>query len=479
MVDLKRILRQAFDKTSLENEHWLEPSDSMLEEIEGRIYVKKKKQWWFFVVPVLLILLTVGGICLGTRTTEVKSVSTIKNQFAETEPTNQPIESEIANTTSDLLVVKTKELKETANNTPIISVKNNLPKTLTSSAIRTGEFTVYPTSSPNNLIKASRFSIQNKSISKVENMLDALVVPDQKEVSRRTVGDIAIVKHSIGLTMLDPLAIQKISSDKTLPAKLPVEVILPKKDTWSLVAGTSVSFWQFNLNDAYQTALEPADFESSNGLGVRTFIGLDKKLGSRFSVGAKLSYEQIGFTSGHNSTLGYDRNAETDTNSSNTKMVKMATPVGFVDSDLTINREADLAGSEVLIDIKNRHRIQSLDLGLNMDYQFAPIFGLNPKISLGAGVQYIAKLTNELKSFTPQQSEFSEGKGAIVAGQSSLNRWSPTISTGFGLEKKMFKNISIGINGNYMFNINPLQEVSEFSTRLNRFNGGVYLRKKF
>ncbi len=479
MVDLKKILRKAFDKSSLENEDWLEPSASMLEEIEGRIYVKKKKRGWFFIVPALLILLTAGGICLGSKTMDGQSDSADENRFAKTETFNSTL-----SLNEDLITSSSEEdesivLTEGANKTPIISVKNNLPKTLTSSAIRTEDFPVYQSSSQNRLVKESRFSTQNNSISKVENMSDASVVPDQKEVSRRTVGDISVVNHSIGLAMLGPLAIQKISSDKTLPAKLPVEVILPKKSTWSLVAGTSVSFWQFKLNDAYQTALDPADFESSNGFGVQTFIGLDKKLGSRFSVGAKLSYEQIGFTSGHNSTLGYDRNAETDMNASNTKMVIIATPVGFVDSDLTINRETDMAGSEVLIDIKNRHRIQSLDLALNLDYQFAPIFGLTPKISLGAGVQYITKLTNDLESFTPQQSGFSEGKGAIVAGQSSLNVWSPTITSGFGLEKKISKNFSIGINGNYMFNLNDLQEANEFNTRLNRFNGGIYLRRRF
>lgn len=479
MVDLKKILRKAFDKPSLEDENWLEPSDSMLEQIEGRIYVKKKKQWWLFIVPVLLIVLTAGSICLGSKTMDGQSAGAAKNQFVERQSTIQPSPSILNNSEENLIISERLDEDKTENKTPIISVKNNLPKTLSSSAFSAEDIPTYRTALQNSQVGQTRLSTQNNFNSPSENILDNTNVNIEINESKEIAEVVENLTNSIDLKMLDRLGFQEISSDDALPNQLPIEVELPKKKNWDLVAGTSVSFWQFKLNDAYQNALAPADFQFSNGLGLRTFIGIDRKLGRRFSLGAKLAYENIGFSSGHNSTLDYDRNAETDSNHSNTKMVMMATPVGFVDSDLTINRDTDLAGSELLIDIKNRHRIQSLDLQLNMDYQLPQVFGLSPKISLGAGVQYITKLTNELKSFTPQQSDFSEGKGAIVTSQSSLNLWSPTITTGFGLEKKMSKNISIGINGGFMLNLNALQEVDEFSTRLNRFNGGVYLRRNF
>ncbi len=157
----------------------------------------------------------------------------------------------------------------------------------------------------------------------------------------------------------------------------------------------------------------------------------------------------------------------------------MATPVGFVQSDLVIHRNSDISDTEVLIDIKNYHRIQSLDLELNLNYQMRDIFGLTPIVSVGAGVQYIVDLNNELKSFTPEQTDFSAGKGAITSDQPSLQTWSPTLSAGLGFEKRISNNISVGVNGGYLFNINELQKMNSFRTRVHRFNGGIYLRRSF
>ncbi len=480
MVDLKKILRKAFDKDSLENEDWLEPSATLLEEIEGRIYTKKKGRGWLFLVPTLLVLLTVGVVCLGTNKIDGHSANPIKSQIAEKQSTENLINTEINNISTNLAVNETLTLNETENKTSIISVKNNLPIKLNSSALQKRDLSSYLSSSLNNEVVAfSRISTQNKSITKTENILDDSVVKMHKNPLKENKEITVILEKSSQLTKITSLDLQKVSTNKVLPNKLPIEVILPKKSTWSLVAGASASFWQFKLNDAYQTALATADFQSSNGVGARTFIGLDKKLGRRFSVGAKLGYEKIYFNSGHNSALSYDRNAETDSNRSNTKTIRMATPLGFIDSDLTIHRDTDLAGSEVLIDIKNRHSIQSLDLQLNLDYQLPTIFGLRPMITVGTGVQYIRKLNNELAYFRPKQRGFSEGKGKIIADQTSLNRWSPTVSTGFNLERSLTKNLSIGFNGTYIFNLSNLQEVDAFSTKVNRFNGGIYLSRKF
>lgn len=481
MVDLKKILRKAFDKDSLENENWLEPSATMLEEIEGRIYTKKKGRVWFFLVPVLLVLLsTVIGICLGTSKIDGHSASPTKTKIDEKQTSKKQINSEVNNPNTNLGENKSLILNETAIKNPIISVKNNLPKALTASAFQKRDFSFNPSFSSNTeVISFTRFSNQNKTIAKSKNILDKSMVEKEEKALKENLELEIIPGKSSQLTMLGSLGLPNVSTKKGMPKVLPVEVILPKKSSWSMVVGTNASLWQFKLNDAFISAVSPADFQSSNGLGTRTYIGMDRKLGRRISIGAKLAYEQIGFSSGHNSIVAYDRNAETDANFSNTKNIKMATPVGFIDSDVTINRDSDLAGSEVLIDIKNQHKIQSLDLQLNLDYQLPMVFGLRPNISLGAGVQYIAKLTNELKYFTPQQNEFSEGEGAIVAGQTSLNRWSPMVSSGFGLEKYLTKNLSIGLNGNYLFNLTNIQEGDQLSTRVNRFNGGIYLRRNF
>lgn len=486
MVDLKKILRRAFWKTSLENEDWLDPSDDMLAQIEGRIYAKKRGRAWLFLLPALLLLLVMGGLWFSINSTDTQQMG---HQISNTVPQVETLPSEAMVSENNFEaeeyntpILPSNEKSLTAQiveDNPIISVENNIINTKATSTKKPPNTTKNKVATQSDFLTSESIFTQKTSKLKLQNASEESVVQLENNSFAETKEGILVANPSVRLDALENAALLPVSGKVMARAAPPIKVILPKKSTWSLVAGTGISFWQFKLNDAYRTALAPADFQSSNGVGLRTYVGVDKKMGSRFSLGTTLAYERINFTSGHNSNLGYNRGEETDTDHSNTKMVRMATPVGFVESDLVINRESDLADTEVLIDIKNRHQIQSLDLQLRLGYEFPQILGLTPTVNVGAGVNYILKVTNELNSFTPRKTDFSAGKGEIVADQSSLQSWSPTVTTGFGLEKNVTKNLSVGVNGGYLFNLNALQEVDGFSTRVNRFNGGIYLRRNF
>lgn len=480
MVDLKKILRQAFGKTSLQNEDWLEPSGDMLEQIEARIYTKKKGRGWLFLLPLFVLFLTIFGVHylsnLAPSPSIAEVVSTPSHSMetkAEGTATPEIISSEVME--KNLSSVDETALVNKPENNASVASKNPNSTDQKKTETPVENFTLgqnklfdeQPLTTTKKVIKGADSSIVSLS-EKVDNNNR----PNGSEIT-------LTLKDQVALNPLDAPDLLLFSSTLANRKAPAIKVILPKKSTWSLAAGTGISYWQFKLNDTYRSALAPADFQSSNGVGFRTFVGLNKQLGGRFSLKANLAYENIGFSSGHNSSLDYDRTAETDTDHSNTKMVGMATPIGFIESDLVINRNSESAGSELLIDIKNQHRIQSLDLVLTLDYELPEFLGFTPMLSAGAGVQYINKISNELKSFTPQQSDFSAGKGEIVADQKSLQRWSPTMTTGLRLEKRINKNISFGLNGNYLFNLSALQKMDGFSTNLNRFNGGIYLRRNF
>ena len=487
MVDLKKILRKAFGKTSLQNEDWLEPSGDMLEKIETRIYTKKKGRGWLFLLPIFLLFLTIAGIWFSVFETSDARIEDeiMASNMIETPDTKTAAPKIISEeiTVNDPSYTNKKITTSSDNplkiEKPIISNKSNHQTRFETSIKTTQQYLETWNPLQDNVVNEPSFFTKLN----FKNGLEGSIPNASKKTENNNKPKDLESSITLGsLLALNPLDAPDLTLLTSVPFSMeapPIKVLLPKKSTWSLQAGTGISYWQFKLNDTYREALDPADFESSNGVGFQTFLGINKQLGSRFSLGAKLAYENIGFSSGHNSTLAYDRAAETETDHSNTKMVAMATPVGFVESDLIINRDSETAGAELLIDIKNRHRIQSLDLQFTLGYSLPAIFGFRPTINAGAGMQYITKITNELKSFTPQQSDFSAGKGAIVTDQNSLQRWSPTITTGFDLEKKLATNLSFGLNVNYLFNLTALQEVGDFSTRINRFNGGVYLRRSF
>ncbi len=483
MVDLKKILRQAFGKSTLENEDWLEPSDDLLERIEARIYPQKSGRTWLFLLPILLLILVFGGIWLGNRGssnlkayTPIISAQIMEGVVGEnaTGASTQKsmVQADQTQHTPQILAVA----KGTAK-TPIISDKNNLLKTSENSAIPTAlGFNKFVFT--NEIIPKT--STLDKSFSQSRTITEnPISIASDKSIPNLIESDLTVKSLDPLTNLLTSPALFPVAAAVDVREAPPIRINLNKESPWSIVAGGGVSHWQFKLNDAYRTLLAPADFQSTNGIGFRTFVGLDRKMNSRFSLGMSLAYDQVKFNSGHNSVLTYDRTAETDNDPSNAKIVTMATPVGFVESDLVIHRNNDVPDAEVLIDIKNQHRIQSLDLQLNLDYKMRDVYGLTPVIRVGAGVQYVVNLTNELASFTPEQMDFSAGKGDIISEQSSLQKWSPTVTTGFSLEKKFSGNISVGINGSYLFNLNELQKMNTFSTRVRRFNGGIYLRRSF
>ncbi len=499
MVDLKHILRQAFGKSSLQNEDWLEPSDDMLERIEAKIYPSKNKRSWLLPALLLLLFLIIGGLVWGIQ--EINAVdSWTQNQNIVTQNIGQ-IPAEITENispadknTSDI-ITNSSEKRMEENKGKKISVasgkkQNQNPGLLTeNNGIKAFGNSVKQISKPANpdQNRVDRNYPADRSIVAIsQNTSSAFPVRAENDLSRTVEkrnlpsGEKDfLINASTPLSTLKNPAVTRVEATSGSPVGLPADIVVRKNKAWSIVAGAGVSFWQFQLNDAYRKALAPADFQATNGTGVRTFVGIDKKINSRFRVGMAASYERITFHSGHNSTLTYNRTAETNNRPSNNKVVTMATPLGFVESDLVINRENDVSESEVLIDIKNRHRIQSLDVQLTLDYEVREIIGLRPVFSVGAGVQRLVKLTNALESFTPRQKDFSAGKGVLTSEPSSLQRWSPTVSAGLSLEKDFFNNLSVGINGGYLLNLNELQKMDGFSTGVYRLNGGIYLRRRF
>ncbi len=561
-------IRSAFDNPSLGNEDWLQPSESVFENIEKEIYGKKKKKrfpFWWFTAFLLMIGLVYFGVSNFTNSNENESLiakqtdvtNTVESdvQIASNLPlpnqqsnptkleaainiTTATTESNITqesseqsneivevqeSTTRDKLeqvapkenIVLKNEVKEASderedesagatkhalvNQTNPSTKPNPLPHknptpTESIQAINVGPSTVLSNQKNTNFHHPKVSNMEHSNTSPSTNKLPStptfLTASSETNIVRQQtpieLGENKKDADKQNLTSIAPLAIDLKSEllnldipSETKTVSLDNIQILPAESKWTIEAALGMSFWQFKLNNNYQTALQPADFTHTNGKGLAATFGLSKSISRPFSLNSSLTIERISFESGHNSSITYNPTSEAE--QSNSFDLTMASPLGFIESNIVVEREAGELNeaTDLVVDLNNSHQVSNVDLNLSLQSNLYQTNKFEMLVDLGLGVNYLFAIQNDLYEFNLSKDNFKPGTTSITADQNELSKTRPYFMLGAGVTYDWTKGNGLVLRYQFKQDFNSVYQSGDFGTLLRRHTVFLGVRKSF
>ena len=489
----------AFNNPELKEEKWLEPSDALFDHISNEIFEKKKKRklvYWLFGLGSFLILgvgafmildsedktLSLNGDTINIRPSQSSQNADFKSASMDNLLSNSELK---AIDIKPLDANESESLKSTVSTLPA-QLRNNSDNSKNRSSKRTSIYDeeLYP----DKVFSAkSETTIANKNAQgsqsfkydvKEKSTISSLDGPSKASAQLRPLLSFSEINL---LTFL-------LSSEEGLPPLLnhvyiddPTDLKNALNNSFSLGISFGLSQWNFNLNNNYITALNPADFSFDNGRGINAGLSLEKKISSNLSFISTLQLEQIDFVSGHNSSANYDLLMETGGMMTNDIALTMATPLGFIDSEVIVNR-ADNTSTEntaLVLDLHNDHRITNLSLDAGVSYALYKnkFINISPTVSLGAN--YFSSITNELSSFDIDQDGFNSGVTKITSVPQNVKTITPFVNMGLVLDREIGNNFKTGFGIAYRKTLTPIYSEGDFSTNLSSLNLRWTIAKMF
>lgn len=479
----KKIQKTFNPPPSLEGEDWLMPSDDLFNSIEEAIYdepKKKKRGFWLW----LLFMLIVGFIAAYYVTTydaddkqRVAHTSAIINNNVNENPlVSNPVQTQSAEYEINELVVD-----EMSND--IQQPIKNVDAQNTSSMANASVNVNHQILEKNN----SRFwGVEKKSILENELLLISALYAEQNTKQDLTLHSIQIqsqthegsynrVANLLGHRINEIEYITDVPINRS--SKIVPFTILPEEHIlWSLRLYSGLSNWNFDLNNNYLTALEPADFNFTDGQGFFVELGVERRLSNCISIGVYGSIDRITFESGHNSSINYILDIENDNHTEGFDLT-MASPIGFLQSNIVVARSVDAdSHTPLTIDLNNVHTITNADLGMYADIKLLGYNRFNLSTQLGGGLNYLTKITNTLNSFNTSEAGFDSHSSKILSDQSDIQKLRTYYNLGFNLDYSWSKTTSIGASYQLRQDLNAIYNSGDFSTLVKRQYSGIYIR---
>ncbi len=480
----KKIQKTFNPPPSLDGEDWLMPSDDLFESIEAAIYdepKKKKRAFWFWLLPLLLISCATFFL-INTNQDEALLADNIEqsNLIFEEGNDNSTINDRIAQSEERIRMdqsitnaspnINKSELPSTyleSKGTPSpLSLSNTIiSETVTNAYTRNEPFTI---SNNNGII--GQIDQNFTLIPKLNNTLPNTLSGDEINRSKFDFPSLVAVQSRVSLDQRAPEALFSLFTTKINNDPL---------SSWNLKMSFGTTNWNFNLNENYLTALQPADFNFSNGEGYFAEIATEKTLSNRLSIGVSVLAERNTFESGHNSSIGYDPNVEVS-NHSNTFGLTMASPLGFLESNIVVARSIDVSDpTELIINLENSHTVTNIDTRLYCQLELLQFRKFSFGAQLGAGINYLEKINNTLDHFSTSELGFNSHSSEIVKDQSDLNLLRPFFSIGLNVEYNWTRVVSVGFSHQYRKDLNAIYNSGDFSTLINRKLSGLYITRDF
>ncbi len=334
MFDNDFVWRDRFRDKDVSDLDWLEPKADTFDQIEATIYGTEQKDRIlpFIIIPVLLLI----GIVLGYNASSeapsqelLSSIETIKEEIAavslkqsSAKDDSKEVKALVINNTAPYLPRTTNQQFATA------SVLENVDNPSTS----TSRMSTLVESSSNTLpltLKPAKLLKQQEA---------TLVDLDSKLFS---------LEYPVEYPLLPTLDLEKSSNKNNV-------------QWYSTLGGGAYSF---NLNQNFESAVEPADFWHSTGQGYEVGLGMVIPLSDILSIDVGLTYGAFNLTSGHNSEVIYSSSQEQDL--SNKVNLTMATPLGFIEGETVIQRQSTNNQDQTLsLGLTNHHSISHVNLHL-------------------------------------------------------------------------------------------------------------------
>jgi len=472
MLEQDNIWKDRFNETSLGGEEWLKASDHVLENIMQEIAEKPKRKipFWIWLVG-LAALLWLALIVMSSS--KLNSESQISERVASTKLQLLP--------GAEATIV---EFNPQQNLDPEEANINSETKSAAISPQKSEEQSGLSESKIQNENIKSAKSV--RSISTTKQIVQSISTPETTE------GKTTILKKA-SKSMISLLAINKLES-----LQLPLlnensslinpdfsfaEVIEPSNNKKKLALGVflGASIWDFNLNSNYNTALDPADFRHDNGKSIAFGLELMYEINNRLSVFGQIGIENVVFHSGHNSGLTYDSANEINNAPYNHYDLVMASPVGFMNSSISVQRNTqdELPATDIVVDLNSTHRITNIDLGIGLSLNILKTELFNLNVDFMGGINNFSSVRNTLENFTVNNTSLQSFGGMVDSSQERIDDMTPYAGLGVRAMRQLNREYTISLSLGYKSNLEPIYTENDFSTTIQRIQGSLHLSKKF
>ena len=469
---------------SLKGEDWLLPSDDLFDSIESSIQNDQKKKnrgIWVWLLSLLLVSGTLSYLITNNNTNLGGIILTSKGN---TEYQTSSKSSVVHVNDVNKLNSKNLFLKVAADNKEIETSKIdcNVEKSITSVPIPLISSTSDNSTSVSALEKSFNLSTRTKRRNRNLESLDFTSVVGSKNSNIEESVTIKTKRISYNLTRIAGVNCS-LFREKVTPffhefSHLPKKYVSQASELiLKFLSGTSN--WNFSLNNNYITTLDPADFRFSKGVGYFLELSIEKMLSQRLSLGISGLIESSSFSSGHNSIVDYDISNETE-DQLNQFDVIMASPIGFLESNIVVARSTDAnKHTDLTIDLNNSHSITNIDFGLYAQIKILQYSNFSLGSQLGFGFNYLSNISNSLDHFSTSETGFISHSSEILKNQSHLNLLRSYINFGINLEYNFSGSTSFGVNHHFRQDFNPIYSDGDFSTLISRQLSGFYVKKSF
>lgn len=480
--------KDLFNDPNLENEDWLEPRSELFSSIKAELYPQKKDRKQL-IIFLLLGIITILTIALLFSMKENNSIGELNKPHIESSLTSEntgkisPTKSQDATEVDEMKIDKSTSQNYSQNNKGV--TKNNLDNNSNLSFEVTAPQTI------KSVVKENYDQLSNETpvLSSSKERLDFnTVVVNQNSVIENNLFDNLTDKSESSTLILDFIPFLNRIESKDFPyssikkeinsfssrSEDLINVKSKRNKAWGINLSAGYFTTKFILNSNYLAALNPADYKQGNGNGQYVDLRIYKELNKRLSISIGSNFGRTVFNSGHNSVVTYPLIDE-DINQSISFDMPMATPIGFISSQITIDRAADNVENEtdLIIDLKNKHTLNMLDLTLGANYKVIDRNSISLSTSSAFGYTYLFDVQNEFTSFTPSNVNFSSGDSQITSGQQNVNSLTPVLDLGLDLHYEIRNGMRVGFSYKFKTNLNPVFELNEFNSTMNRNHYGL------
>ncbi len=483
------IWKNRFNEEELPVGDWNAPDDMVWDSIAAEVLPKKKKRqalWFWLSLGVVLLLVTMA-IFIGNGKDKQSEAPISKDQT-----TSRLISTETSNNN---LITK----NQTIETSTIGDSKNtntfkgeNISVNVSPSGVRnnnTNTFYKKPTQSDftidNSSIKNS-FStqpVEGKNILSNQSNTKVKIPISKDKMSTRAKETIYIIPNS-ELLLNEPLWAHPILNLSLLADEEFMENLNPDLHTFgkiTLSANGGATFWKHRISNQYTSDLSPFDFNYKDGMGWSTNLNMNISLGKKWDAFVGLQYEQVKTTSGHNSQLTYNPDEEV-TDPLNGYVLSLATPYGLSGATFNFNRVENIGSDEVdlLVDFHSKHTIRNISIPVGV--MLSP-FGKNrklvPSTTLGFGVNYLSKISNEIDYIESNHSAIQfDDSGSSTFVDADVNNWHYDVRVGVGLNYHLTRRLNLNLNYNFSKGLNPIFELDNYNTRIDRHHISLGLTTK-
>jgi len=467
-----------------ENQDWLEPSDELLGNIENVIYQKPKRKGFFWTLLGLTMILLFSSYSWfslngnGTNNYSSILIANIFNSPQELQFSSSSIEvisdnkqvlvkentfsneatKEASNTAAQKANIKKQEkvLNGKASSKMLNSLASNTYYTdqiFTDTKIRSSASKIAPVNQMKQKSFRSNVILADKGLG---------VLSSKKE---------GLVRNSLKTEALAPLMMLSVNDEDDVQINLnDITPYLSEKRHSAFSFGVGYTFWNFTLNQNYLAALNLADFTYQQGTGYQMHLSYEKKIAHRLSWITSLSLEKITYQSGHNSAVNYEL-ANEDINLQNRFSLNMASPLGFLGSEVTVQRLNDditQNQNDLVLDLHNSHQNYNVDLNSAVAFNVIDRNRFQAALQMGLGLNHLFGLQNELTEVNITGSDFTSVSTSISSNQENIIATRPYANIGMRLNKRINTNFDVTLEYAYKRDLRAIYSNADFSTRLSR-----------